>query len=95
MGILSIYTTSVFQDFESFLRTQIDLVEDDIKLVLDEYTSNFITHKLESGIYTFKDTSEALFNILQSEFPGPSNVIDFEYDHITMKIKLDVRFVCS
>ena len=37
MNILSIYTGSVFQDFESFLRTQIDLVEDDIKLVLDEY----------------------------------------------------------
>ena len=37
MNILAIYTRSVFQDFESFLRTQIDLVEDDIKLVLDEY----------------------------------------------------------
>ena len=35
MNILSIYTISKFQDFESFLRTQIDLVEDDIKLVLD------------------------------------------------------------
>ena len=37
MNILAIYTRSVFQDFESFLRTQIDLVEDDIQLVLDEY----------------------------------------------------------
>ena len=36
MDILARYTSSVFQDFESFLRTQIDLVEDDIKLVLDE-----------------------------------------------------------
>ena len=35
MNILSIYTTPVFQDFDSFLRTQIDLIEDDIKLVLD------------------------------------------------------------
>ena len=26
MNILAIYTSSVFQDFESFLRTQIDLV---------------------------------------------------------------------
>ena len=33
MNVLSIYTRSVSQDFESFLRTQIDLVEDDIKLV--------------------------------------------------------------
>ena len=39
---------------------------------------NFITYKLEPGIYTFKYISEALFNILQSEYPGPSNTIDIE-----------------
>ena len=33
MKILAIYNSSIFQDFESFLRTQIDLVQDDIKLV--------------------------------------------------------------
>ena len=67
MNILAIYTNSVFQDFESFLRTQIDLVEDDIKLVLEEYNSSFITYEITHGIYTFKDISEALCNILQSE----------------------------
>ena len=36
MKTSAIYNSSVFQDFESFLRTQIDLVQDDIKLVLDE-----------------------------------------------------------
>ena len=87
MNILARYTGSVFQDFESYLRTEVDLVEDDIKLVLDEYNS----YELDPGIYTFKDISEALFNILQSEYPGPSNVIDIEYDDITMKTKLDVR----
>ena len=91
MNILAFYTSSVFQDFESFLRTQIDLVEDDIKLVLDEYNSNFITYELEPGIYTFKDISEALFNIIQFEYPGPGNVIDIEYDDITMKTKLVVQ----
>ena len=91
MNILAFYTSSVFQDFESFLRTQIDLVEDDIKLVLDEYNSSFITYELEPGIYTFKDISEALFNIIQFEYPGPSNVIDIEYDDITMKTKLVVN----
>ena len=91
MNILAFYTSSVFQDFESFLRTQIDLVEDDIKLVLDEYNSSFITYELEPGIYTFKDISEALFNIIQFEYPGPSNVIDIEYDGITMKTKLVVQ----
>ena len=44
MNILAIYIDSVFQDFESFLRTRIDLVENDIKLVLDEYILSFITH---------------------------------------------------
>ena len=37
MNILSGYRDSIFQDFESYLRTEVDLVEDDIKLVLDEY----------------------------------------------------------
>ena len=91
MNILAIYIRSVFQDFESFLRTQIDLIEDDIKLVLDEYNSSFITYELEPGIYTFKDISQALFNILQSEYPGPNNVIYIEYDDITMKTKLVVN----
>ena len=91
MNILAIYTSSVFQDFESFLRTQIDLIEDDIKLVLDEYNSSFITYELEPGIYTFKDFSETLLNILQSEYPGSSNVIDIEFDDITRKTKLVVR----
>ena len=84
MEILARYTSSVFQDFESYLRTEIDLVEDDIKLVLDEYNSSFITYELDPGIYTFKDISKALFNILQSEYPGPSNVFDIEYDDIPM-----------
>ena len=91
MNALAGYVSSVFLDFESFLRTQIDLVEDDIKLVLDEYNSSFITYDLDSGIYTFKDISETLFSILQSEYPGPSNVVDIEYDDITMKTKLVVR----
>ena len=91
MNIIQGYVSSVFQDFESYLRTEVDLVEDDIKLVLDEYNSNFVTYELDSGIYNFKDISETLFNILQSEYPGPSNVIDIEFDDITRKTKLVVR----
>ena len=91
MNILARYTNSVFQDFESFLRTQIDLVEDDVKLVLDEYNSSFITYELESGIYNFKDISEALLNILQVEYPGPINAINIEFDDITRKTKLVVN----
>ena len=91
MNILAFYTSSVFQDFESFLRTQIDLVEDDIKLILDEYNSSFITYELDPGIYTFKDISEALYSILQSDCPGDCNVIVIEYDDINMKTKLVVQ----
>ena len=91
MKNLAGYVSSVFQDLESYLRTEVDLVQDDVKLVLDEYNSSFITYELDPGIYTFKDIFEALFNILQSEYPGPSNVIDIEFDDITMKTKLVVN----
>ena len=91
MNILSIYTSSVFQDFESFLRSQIDLVEDDIKLVLDEYNSNFITYELAPGIYTNRDIAEALYYILQSEYPSSGSEILIRLDDITRKTKLVVR----
>ena len=91
MFILNLYVNSVFQDLESYLRTEVDLVEDDIKLVLDEYNSSFITYELEPGIYTFKDISEALLRILQPEYEGYHNGIDIEFDNITMKTKLVVR----
>ena len=87
MRILAIYS-SVFQDFESFLRTQIDLVEDDIRLVLDEYNSSFNTYELKPGIYTFKDLSKALFNILQPKYPASSSEIVIEFHDITRKTKL-------
>ena len=84
-------TGSVFQDFESYLRTEVDLVEDDIRLVLDKLNSSFITYEIEPGLYNFKDHSESLFKILQPEYPGPSNVIDIENENITKKTKLVVR----
>ena len=37
MDTLAIYNKYMFQEFESFLRTENDLVEDDTRLVLDEY----------------------------------------------------------
>ena len=80
MNILAGYATSVFQDFESYLRTEVDLVVDDVKLVLDEYNSNFISYKITPGIYTFQDLSEALFNILQTKYP-------VSYTHLTLPTK--------
>ena len=66
MKILAGYVSSVFHDFESYLRTEVDLVQDDVKLVLDENNSSFITYELDPRIYTYKDISKALFNTLQS-----------------------------
>ena len=67
------------------------MVEDDIRLVFDEYNSNFITYELTPVIYTFKDLSETLLKILQPEYEGYHNSIDIEFDDITMKTKLNVR----
>ena len=43
MKISAGYTRSVIHDFESYPRTEIDLVEDDIRLVLDENNSSFVS----------------------------------------------------
>ena len=67
------------------------MVEDDVKLVLEEYNSSFITFEIPPGIYTFKDSSESLLYFLQSEYKGDFNTIVIEYDDVTMKTKLVVR----
>ena len=43
MDTLTIYNRSIFQDFESFLGTEVDLVKEDISLVLDEFKISFKT----------------------------------------------------
>ena len=91
MFFLSGYTSSIFQGFESFLRTEVDLVEHDIKLFLDEYKSSFITYENSPGIYTFKDTSEFLLSFPHPEYDGHYNAIDIELDDINKKTKLVVR----
>ena len=91
MLILAMYIDNRFQDFESFLRTEIDLIEDDVRLVLDEYNSSFITYELHPGMYTFKDISKSLSNIVQPEYELFNNSVDVEFDDITRKTKLAVR----
>ena len=46
MDIVAGFVSSVFPYFESYLGTEVDLIEDDNKLVLDEYNSSFITYEL-------------------------------------------------
>ena len=91
MLILALYIDSVIQDIKIFLKTQIGLIEDDILLVLDEYSSSFITYEIEPGIYISKDTSKAILNILHPECKLYNNSIDTEYDDITMETKFAAR----
>ena len=60
-------------------------------MILDKYNPSFITYELQPGIYTFKDLSEALFNILQLEYPESSSEIVIEFDDFTWKTKLVVK----
>ena len=90
MRILSNYTSSVFQDCEIFHRTKIYLIEDEVRLVLDEYDSSFITYEISPKIYTFKDISEALLKVLQPKHDGYHDVIDTAKNGINMKTKLIV-----
>ena len=85
MNILASYHSSIFQVFENYLRTENSLVEDDIILVLDKNKSSFLTYQLQPIIYTFKDLSESVFNILRPEYPASNNAIVFELDDITRK----------
>ena len=66
------------------------MIEDVVKLVLDEYNSNFITYELEPGIYSYREISEDLFNILQLEYPSSDSKILIRLDDITRKTKLVV-----
>ena len=67
------------------------MVQDDIKLVLDEYNSRFTTYELEPSIYSYREISEALFYILQSEYPQSDSEFLIRLDDITRKTKLVVN----
>ena len=84
----------MFQGFEIYLKTDVDLVEDDIRLVLDKNKTNFLKYELQPGIYTFRDLSETVFGILQPDCPASSNVNVVEIVDITMKNKLVLRDGC-
>ena len=80
------------QNYESYLRSEIDFVEVDIKWVLKEKNSNSIAYEIPSGIYSFKNLSELFLRNLEIEYrDNHSNNI--EYDDISMKKNLIVS--CS
>ena len=81
------YSRSQFRDFESYLRIRVVLDEKDIQLILKEYKSHFITYELSPGIYTIKDISDAV-----QTFSGHSDIIEIEYNDISMKTKIILKY---
>ena len=81
------YSRSQFRDFESYLRIRVGLDEEDIQLILKEYNSHFLTYQLNSGIYTIQDISDAVHN-----FSGHSEIIEIEYNDISMKTKIILKY---
>ena len=88
MIILLGYARSLIRDFESYLRIVVDLLEEDIQLILKEYNSHFITYEITPGIYTFQDISDAI-----QTFSGHMEIIQIEYDDISMKTKIILKYI--
>ena len=79
------YARSPVRVFESYLRTVIELNEDDIQSISKPYNANFVTHGLSPGIYTIKDISEAVYTMGDQERTLKSKI-----DDISMKTKLSL-----
>ena len=82
------YSRSPFRDFESYLRIELGLDEEDIQLILKQYNSHFITYELTPGAYTLQDISDAVHT-----FRGHTEILQFEYDDITMKTKINLKYI--
>ena len=81
------YSASPFRDFESYLRLVIGLDEEDIQLILKQYNSHFITYELTPGLYTIQDISQAI-----KTFSGHQETIQLEYDDISMRTTIVLKF---
>ena len=86
MLLLLDYGRSLFRDFESYLRIVVGLDDEDIQLILKN-NSHFITYELTPGIYTIQDISDAI-----QTFSGHKETIQLEYDDISMKTKIILKF---
>ena len=77
------YARSPFRDFENYLRIVVVSDEDDIQLILKQYNSNFVTYELSPGIYTVKNSSQAVYTMGHHE-----GTLQIEYDDRRKKRKL-------
>ena len=87
MILLLGYSKSLFRDFEGYLRIIVRPDEEDIRLISKQYNSLFITYELTPGIYTIHDFSDAI-----QTFIGYIEIIQIEYDDITMKTKNILKY---
>ena len=81
------YSRSQFRDFETYLRIGVGLDEEDVQLILREYNSHFKTYELSPGVYTIQDISDTVHT-----FSGHSDIIEIEYDDISMKTKIILKY---
>ena len=70
------------------MRIVVGLDEEDIQLILKEYNSHFITYELTPGIYSIQDISDTILT-----FSGHMETIQIEYDDISMKTKIILKYI--
>ena len=70
------------------MRIVVGLPEEDIHLILKEYNSRFITYELTPGIYSIQDISDTIHT-----FSGHMESIQIEYDDISMKTKIILKYI--
>ena len=75
---------SIIQDFQSYPKIDLDLIEDGIRLVSKESISKFITNELKPAIYSSKNLSEVQWGSHQNGFEA-NHSINKDYANIRMK----------
>ena len=77
------YARSLFRDFECYLRNVVGLDEDNIRLILKQYISNFVTYELDPANYTIEDLQVAVYPL-----GDHAGTLQSTYDDINKKTKL-------
>ena len=81
--LLTGYANSSFRDFESYLRFIIDLKEDDIQLILEQYSEKFVSYELDPANYNIEDLRKAVYHLGDHE-----GTLQIKYDGLNKKVKL-------
>ena len=56
-------------------------------MILKDYNSHFVTYELNPGTYTIQDILDVI-----NTFSGHSEIIEIEYDDISMKTKIILKY---